>query len=145
MPSCKPAASARRASWSTSPPPSSRDCSGLHALADFTAELGRGGRHCRIVGASAATRRLVVLADFATTLALDGPLYLPAVAPEPVVRRRPDGGVGFSTASVAAAAAAGQRPRRRPPAAPHPAPFRRRENDPASGRRGSSLTLRRWR
>src|SRR5215210_430811 len=57
------------------------DCSGLHALADFTADLSRAGRQCRIVGATAATRRLVVLAGFAPALALDGPVHHPAVRP----------------------------------------------------------------
>src|SRR4051795_12286629 len=31
------------------------DCSGLHALADFTADLAAAGRACRIVGATPAT------------------------------------------------------------------------------------------
>ena len=59
------------------------DCSGLHALADFTADLARAGRQCRIVGATAATRRLVVLAGFALALTLDGPVHHPAVRPAP--------------------------------------------------------------
>ena len=52
------------------------DCSGLHALADLTAELGRAGRQVRIVGAGPATRRLIALADFTAVLELDGPVQL---------------------------------------------------------------------
>ena len=52
------------------------DCSGLHALADLTAELAQGGRHVRIVGAGAATRRLIAMADFTAALELDGPVQL---------------------------------------------------------------------
>ena len=63
------------------------DCSGLHALADFTAGLARAGRQCRLVGATAATRRLVVLAGFAPALTLDGPVHHPAVQrPAPAVQ-----------------------------------------------------------
>lgn len=47
------------------------DVSGLHVLATFTGELAGVGRDCRIVGASAATRRLIGLADFAHELRLD--------------------------------------------------------------------------
>jgi anti-anti-sigma factor len=35
------------------------DCSGLHVLTAFTADLGAAGRACRIVGAPARTRRLI--------------------------------------------------------------------------------------
>ena len=60
------------------------DCSGLHALADLTAQLGAAGRQCRIVGAGPATRRLIVLADFAEALDLDGPVRLsPLPLPQP--------------------------------------------------------------
>jgi anti-anti-sigma factor len=52
------------------------DCSGLHALADLTAELRTAGRECRIVGAGRATRRLIAMADFAGALELDGPVPL---------------------------------------------------------------------
>jgi anti-anti-sigma factor len=52
------------------------DCSGLHALADLTAELARAGRQVRIVGAGAATRRLIGMADFSAALELDGPVQL---------------------------------------------------------------------
>jgi anti-anti-sigma factor len=48
------------------------DCSGLHALSAFTAQLGASGRSCRIVGAPASTRRLIELADIADRLDLDG-------------------------------------------------------------------------
>lgn len=124
------------------------DCSGLHALADFTAELARAGRQCRLVGASAATRRLVVLAGFAPALTLDGPVHHPAVrtspeppvrpAPAPVARTDRSAGVG---ASVAAAAAA----RRRSAVPSHPAPARRPVDRSTREARGAELALRRWR
>jgi anti-anti-sigma factor len=50
------------------------DCSGLHALAAFTAELRRAGRACRVVGAPSATRRLIAAADLTDRLDLDGAL-----------------------------------------------------------------------
>jgi len=50
------------------------DCSGLHALADFTADLAAAGRACRIVGATPATRRLLSAASLTDQLELDGPL-----------------------------------------------------------------------
>ncbi len=50
------------------------DVSGLHVLAAFTAALAPSGRHCRLVGANASTRRLVALADFTNSLQLDGPV-----------------------------------------------------------------------
>jgi anti-anti-sigma factor len=56
------------------------DCSGLHELAQFTDELARDGRHCRIVRATPATRRLIGLANYAPLLRLDGPLGDPNVA-----------------------------------------------------------------
>jgi anti-anti-sigma factor len=52
------------------------DCSGLHALADLTAQLRTAGRQCRIVGAGPATRRLIGMADFTAALELDGPVQL---------------------------------------------------------------------
>ena len=52
------------------------DCSGLHALADLTAELRTAGRHCRIVGAGRATRRLIAMAHFTDALELDGPVQM---------------------------------------------------------------------
>jgi len=115
------------------------DCSGLHALADFTAELARAGRQCRIVGATAATRRLVVLAGFAPALTLDGPVHLSVVRPAeaPVVRADRSAGV---VPSVAAAAAA-----RRRSTLSHPAPVRRRVDRSTDGTRGATLALRRWR
>jgi anti-anti-sigma factor len=119
------------------------DCSGLHALADFTAELARAGRQCRIVGATAATRRLVVLAGFAPDLTLDGPVHHPAVRPTPdappAVRVDRSAGV---VPSVAAAAAAD---RRRSAAPRRPAAARRRIEKPTGDARGSVVTLRRWR
>jgi anti-anti-sigma factor len=121
------------------------DCSGLHALADVTAELARAGRQCRIVGATPATRRLVVLAGFAPSLVLDGPVHHPAVqrpsapapAPAPVVRADRSAGVGSSVAAAAA--------RRRPSVPEHPAPFRRRVDRSTGEARGATLALRRWR
>ena len=59
------------------------DCSGLHALADLTAELAQAGRHVRIVGADAATRRLIAMADFTAALELDGPVQLLRRLPGP--------------------------------------------------------------
>jgi anti-anti-sigma factor len=50
------------------------DLSGLYALTEFTADLAAEGRSCRIVGAPAATRRLIGLASLAGELNLDGPL-----------------------------------------------------------------------
>jgi anti-anti-sigma factor len=50
------------------------DCSGLHALVAFTGELAADGRSCRVVGALAATRRLIGLAHLTDRLVLDGPL-----------------------------------------------------------------------
>jgi anti-anti-sigma factor len=50
------------------------DSSALHALTVFTADLAPTGRQCRVVGAPAATRRLVRTAGFADRLELDGPL-----------------------------------------------------------------------
>ena len=63
------------------------DCSGLHALVEFTGELATAGRSCRIVGALAATRRLISLAHLTSWLVLDGPL--PAATRRPVFRSRP--------------------------------------------------------
>jgi anti-anti-sigma factor len=54
------------------------DCSGLHALADLTAELRSAGRQCRVVGAGRATRRLIGMADFTGALELAGPVPLSA-------------------------------------------------------------------
>jgi anti-anti-sigma factor len=54
------------------------DCSGLHALREFTAELAAEGRSCRIVGAPARTRRLISAAGLENRLELDGPLTRPA-------------------------------------------------------------------
>ncbi|MGK5113875.1 MULTISPECIES: STAS domain-containing protein [unclassified Geodermatophilus] len=51
-----------------------RDCSALYALTRFTDALSPAGRSCRVVGAPAATRRLVRAAGLADRLELDGPL-----------------------------------------------------------------------
>ena len=67
------------------------DLSGLYALTEFTADLTAEGRSCRIVGAPAATRRLIELASLAGALNLDGPLReLPVARPRPVRRPVPD-------------------------------------------------------
>lgn len=55
------------------------DASCLSALARFTAELAASGRSCRIAGAPATTRRLVVAAALADRLELDGPVHPVAV------------------------------------------------------------------
>jgi len=57
------------------------DCSGLHVLREFTAELAAEGRSCRIVGAPARTRRLISAAGLEDRLELDGPLPRPAPVP----------------------------------------------------------------
>ncbi|MGY1682563.1 STAS domain-containing protein [Geodermatophilus sp. SYSU D01176] len=49
-----------------------RDASGLQVLAGFTDALVPAGRHCRIVGAPAATRRLVRSVGLDGRLELDG-------------------------------------------------------------------------
>jgi anti-anti-sigma factor len=66
------------------------DLSGLYALTEFTADLTAEGRACRIVGAPAATRRLIVLAALAGDLNLDGPLRELPVPPRAVRRPVPD-------------------------------------------------------
>ncbi|MCV2491551.1 STAS domain-containing protein [Geodermatophilus sp. YIM 151500] len=130
------------------------DCSALHVLADFTADLARAARRCRIVGASAATRRLVVLADFSAALELDGPVDAPAVAPPtephrcppPVVPTAPPtAGTPPPPAGLLRPSAAGRRDERghrRSRVPEHPAPARRRT---LGSHRGSALSLRRWR
>jgi anti-anti-sigma factor len=115
------------------------DCSTLHVLATFTTDLARAGRRCRIVGATPATRRLVVLADFATVLVLDGPVHLPGVAPVDAAASRPP--VTRPDRTTAAVAAAD---RRRSPVPTHPAPSRRRNEQTSGGSRGA-VALRRWR
>jgi anti-anti-sigma factor len=50
------------------------DCSGLHALTTFTADLAAAGRACRLVGATRQTRRLIAAADLSDRLHLDGPV-----------------------------------------------------------------------
>ena len=65
------------------------DCSGLHALAELTARLRADHRECRLVGATAPTRRLIAMADFSAALELDGPVATPVPAAVPARRRRP--------------------------------------------------------
>jgi hypothetical protein len=57
------------------------DSSGLRELAGFTTEFASAGRACRIVGAPAATRRLISAASLSDRLELDGPVD--AVVPSP--------------------------------------------------------------
>ena len=89
------------------------DVSGLRALAVFTAELAAADRSCRIVGALAATRRLIGLADLADHLVLDG--AVPALPRRTAARPRPG------------------MPARRPPGG-HPVPLRGAEQPVAAGR-----------
>jgi anti-anti-sigma factor len=64
------------------------DLSGLYALTEFTADLAAEGRSCRVVGAPAATRRLIELAALGADLNLDGPLReLPPPARQVPARR----------------------------------------------------------
>ncbi|MGY1602586.1 STAS domain-containing protein [Geodermatophilus sp. SYSU D00815] len=58
------------------------DSSALRALARISAELVGAGRTCRVVGAGAATRRLVRAAGLGDQLDLDG-LVVERAAPEP--------------------------------------------------------------
>jgi anti-anti-sigma factor len=99
-----------------------RDSSALHALTLFTAVLAPAGRQCRVVGAPAATRRLVRTAGLADRLELDGPLagddpVRPSRTPVPVVGPAPAGTdgarSGVTTHPVRAARRAEERPRRR--------------------------------
>lgn len=72
------------------------DSSCLRVLSAVTTELAAAGRACRLVGANAATRRLVRVALLADVLVLDGVLADLPEAPEPNVvapvpeRRRPE-------------------------------------------------------
>ncbi|MGR7025899.1 STAS domain-containing protein [Geodermatophilus sp. URMC 62] len=51
-----------------------RDRSALQALAGFSDAMAASGRCCRVVGAPAVTRRLVIETGLAEHLELDGPL-----------------------------------------------------------------------
>ena len=115
------------------------DCSGLHVLADFTDDLARAGRRCRIVGATAATRRLVVLAGFAPALVLDGSVHLPAVASAPAAVPP------VAVPAPLAVPTVEDVERRRPPVPGHPAPGLRGAGARAGASRTAVLTLRRWR
>ena len=69
------------------------DCSGLHALVDVHRRLAAAGRSCRIVGALAATRRLIGLAYLADRLVLDGPVPTrPRAGPPPAAAACPPAG-----------------------------------------------------
>jgi anti-anti-sigma factor len=89
------------------------DCSGLRTLAAFTGELATAGRSCRIVGALAATRRLIGLADLTDRLVLDGPLPAQPARPSAPTRQ----GVPV-----------------RCPVSGHPAPVRGAQSPVAAGR-----------
>lgn len=85
------------------------DASCLSTLAGFTTDLAAGGRSCRLAGAPAATRRLVVAAALSDRLELDGPVQPAAVvAPDPaeepnvvadVPPPRPTAGAALSASS----------------------------------------------
>ncbi|WNV76778.1 STAS domain-containing protein [Geodermatophilus sp. DSM 44513] len=60
-----------------------RDGSGLQVLACFTDALVPVGRRCPIVGAPAATRRLVLSSGLAGRLELDGPVDADTAVPLP--------------------------------------------------------------
>ncbi|MGY1712351.1 STAS domain-containing protein [Geodermatophilus sp. SYSU D00758] len=112
------------------------DCSGLHALTAFTAALAPAGRQCRIVGAPAATRRLVRVSGLEDRLTLDGPLR----GHEPV-RPAP---VEVPGVPPAQAAGADRAPLRRGRVPGHGMRALRRAED--TGRRSARLdALRRWR
>ncbi len=98
------------------------DLSGLRALADFTSDLAAERRSCRIVGAPAATRRLIQLACLGDELNLDGPIRQLPTPREPAPPRRPVPehavsprvpAVGELVAVGGAAASPGRRPWRR--------------------------------
>ena len=93
------------------------DISGLHALVVFTAELSAADRSCRIVGALAATRRLISLADLADHLVLDGavPVLPRRTASRPRLgtpARRPMGGHPVPSCDSELPVAAGRLPHR---------------------------------
>lgn len=92
------------------------DLSGLYSLTEFTADLAAEGRSCRIVGAPAATRRLIALASLAAELNLDGPLReLPApirAARRPIVEHALRGRIQPAGALVSGGAATGAADRR---------------------------------
>jgi anti-anti-sigma factor len=72
------------------------DGAALRALVVFSDTLSAAGRRCRLVGAPAATRRLVAESGLAGVLELDGPLtgadpVRPRPRPRPDVEPRPDG------------------------------------------------------
>ncbi|MGY1688620.1 STAS domain-containing protein [Geodermatophilus sp. SYSU D01105] len=96
------------------------DPSALHALTVFTAVLAPTGRQCRVVGAPAATRRLVRSAGLADRLELDGPLAgddpvrpTPTPAPAPAPVGAAPAGRAVTARPVRAARRAEDRPRRR--------------------------------
>jgi anti-anti-sigma factor len=109
------------------------DDAALRALAGFSDTLTAAGRQCRVVGAPAATRRLVAEAGLAGVLELDGPLT--GVDP---VRPRPRPEVGPLVA------ADWQPPvreeARRPRPAPHPV-----RGPSGTTRRRVPVPLDRWR
>ena len=100
-----------------------RDSSGLRVLAVFSDTLIPAGRSCRVVGAPAATRRLVRSAGLGDRLELDGPVD--EVDPRPAAPRTPS-------------------PARRAGLPYQGRPARRTENRPLR-RQVRPGTLRRWR
>jgi anti-anti-sigma factor len=104
-----------------------RDCSGLRVLALFSDALVPAGRSCRVVGAPAATRRLVRSAGLGDRLELDGPVdeVDPRTAvPVPAPRTSSPG---------------------RRAVVPYPVRPARRPEDRPLRRRVRPRTLRRWR
>ena len=92
------------------------DCSGLHGLAAFTAELAGAGRSCRLVGALADTRRLIGIAYLTDQLVLDGPIAprtaRPAGTRATVPARRPVSGHPVPPRGAPSPVAAGRQSRR---------------------------------
>lgn len=85
------------------------DCSGLHALAAFTAELAAAGRSCRIVGALAETRRLIGVAYLTDQLVLDGAVSVSPQRRPGAPTRRPVSGHPAAMPAVPAPVGAGRR------------------------------------
>ncbi|MFW3171438.1 STAS domain-containing protein [Geodermatophilus sp. CPCC 206100] len=109
----------------------------LHALTRFSDAVSPTGRSCRVVGAPAATRRLVRTSGLAGRLELDGPLG----GQDPVLPAGPRPTPNRSLPVPPAPAAAGSRRA----VAPHEVRTARRVEDRPPRRRVRIGTLRRWR